>query len=672
MAAGGRAAAQTWSTAGNGQLTGTYYFRQILYQVTPGGSGGLNGGLADAWVAYGNIVFDGAGHYTISSGSELDFLSTVSGYGSAPQPISGLTGTYSIAASGLGFMSSPNTNFSGDTVYGLVSKGIFIGSSTENSNSYNDLFIAAPVSSPAPTIGTFQGSYTMAYMNFPNTGAGALDPTQAYDATFQLNPNGQGNIGTVNVTQYIGANVSTPITTSEPGITYAPNNGAEILTFPRAQGDPVNGYGGGQEYLYLSPDGNFVFGGSPEGFDMFVGVRNTSGTTAPNFSGLYYQAGLDEDESTLSKGYVTPDAYWGSFDILSSSQLLLGHQRVNYPAGGGPVDYTYDDTAKLNPDGTWDDALGDHHTFTDGGAIGIGYGVGSATGILGITVAIQGPTLTGPGVFLNPTGLQNAGSFALFTASLSPGEYIALNGTGLANSTASDPTFQDQLAGVTVMIGNWQAPLHLVSPTLILALVPYEIPTNSAVNITVSNNGVLSSPVSAFTGITSPGLFTQTENGIGYAAAQHSKDYSLITPNNPAQIGETIILYGTGLGAVSPQPPDGTITPSSPLSGATNAITVDFGGVQAATPSFVGLTPTAAGLYQINVQIPTGVSSGDNFADIGGPDSYTTEALISIGGAATAARVDSGTGGPQVRRAIRPNPHNSAKPAISTRRITPK
>ena len=27
----------------------------------------------------------------------------------------------------------------------------------------------------------------------------------------------------------------------------------------------------GQYYLYFSPDGNFVFGGSPTGFDMFVG-----------------------------------------------------------------------------------------------------------------------------------------------------------------------------------------------------------------------------------------------------------------------------------------------------------------------------------------------------------------------------------------------------------------
>jgi hypothetical protein len=55
-----------------------------------------------------------------------------------------VTGTYSIAASGQGFLSSPVVN--GDFIFGLVNQqGIFVGSSTENLNGYNDLFIAAPL-----------------------------------------------------------------------------------------------------------------------------------------------------------------------------------------------------------------------------------------------------------------------------------------------------------------------------------------------------------------------------------------------------------------------------------------------------------------------------------------------------------------------------------------------
>jgi hypothetical protein len=34
--------------------------------------------------------------------------------------------------------------------------------------------------------------------------------------------------------------------------------------------------------------------------------------------------------------------------------------------------------------------------------------------------------------------------------------------------------------------------------------------------------------------------------------------------------------------------------------------------------------------------MPSGVTSGDNFLDIGGPDSYTSEVLISISGTTAA------------------------------------
>ena len=60
-----------------------------------------------------------------------------------------------------------------DLIVGLVSpKGIFIGSSTENSEGINDLVIAAPVGSNEATNATLNGSYKIAYMDptyFPST-----------------------------------------------------------------------------------------------------------------------------------------------------------------------------------------------------------------------------------------------------------------------------------------------------------------------------------------------------------------------------------------------------------------------------------------------------------------------------------------------------------------------
>ena len=63
--------------------------------------------------------------------------------------------------------------------------------------------------------------------------------------------------------------------------------------------------------------------------------------------------------------------------------------------------------------------------------IRIGSGIGP---YLGLNVALPAPTVSAPsgGVFLNPMGVVNAGSFAPFTASWAPGELLMLYGSNLA------------------------------------------------------------------------------------------------------------------------------------------------------------------------------------------------------------------------------------------------
>jgi hypothetical protein len=65
-------------------------------------------------------------------------------------------------------------------------------------------------------------------------------------------------------------------------------------------------------------------------------------------------------------------------------------------------------------------------------------------------------------------------------------------------------------------------------------------------------------------------------------------------------------------------------------------IAVYIGGAQA-TVGYAGLAPQLAGLYQINVTVPTGAIAGDNNLDIAGPDAYSSECLIAIAGAPTPA-----------------------------------
>jgi uncharacterized protein (TIGR03437 family) len=82
-------------------------------------------------------------------------------------------------------------------------------------------------------------------------------------------------------------------------------------------------------------------------------------------------------------------------------------------------------------------------------------------------------------------------------------------------------------------------------------------------------------------------------------------------PNNsPVTGGDVIVLYCSGLGAVSPPVVAGSQTPTSPLSKTVNTVTVAIGKLQGKV-LFAGLTPLYAQLYQVNVQIPNGLPSGN-------------------------------------------------------------
>jgi uncharacterized protein (TIGR03437 family) len=90
-----------------------------------------------------------------------------------------------------------------------------------------------------------------------------------------------------------------------------------------------------------------------------------------------------------------------------------------------------------------------------------------------------------------------------------------------------------------------------------------------------------------------------------------NEPYSLVTEDNPAVPGESIIVMGTGLGLTSPQPSDqglesGEPTPNSPFF-TVPLVAADFvssiAGNKTAPIEFVGLMPGMVGVYQINLRL---------------------------------------------------------------------
>jgi uncharacterized protein (TIGR03437 family) len=78
------------------------------------------------------------------------------------------------------------------------------------------------------------------------------------------------------------------------------------------------------------------------------------------------------------------------------------------------------------------------------------------------------------------------------------------------------------------------------------------------------------------------------------------------------------VIYGVGFGQTTPAAVEGAAANTSPLQtvGASPGVGfVTFGGgfqgrPTSATASFVGLTPTAVGLYQVNIKLPDDIPLG--------------------------------------------------------------
>jgi uncharacterized protein (TIGR03437 family) len=611
---------QTWDTEGNGQLSGEYNFRQVRY--TSDGTGDITGEIA----YFGSISFNGTGAYTLSGSNTV-----VSSIGPVGIPSSG---TYSVAGSGYGFLSDPLV--AGAAVYFLVSNHILIGSSTESGGSngsfVNDLFIAAPAT-PAFTNASFSGAYTVA----------EFLPGQ--DLSSLLNPDGAGNLGTVNRSGYsAGGSIFGTVTPNS----YLFSGGVGTLNFGTTAVNPQTGvtfYG--QENLYMSPDTNFVFGGSPNGYDVFVGVRNVVGVTPSLTPGFYYEIGVDEDESRFaSDGTANIDTYYGVFNAFLSSGAgtVIGHERLLYAgssAEGVAYTTTYPTGSYSGPAnvGQLDPSATVQYTVGAGG-IRIGFGVGPWLGIE-IAFPTPFPTPFGP-AFVDPTGVVNTASSAPFTAGISPGEFATLyNGVNLAGSSqcwTAGPPFPTTLAGVQVLVNGSAAPIYCVGPTITF-IVPYETSAAPIASIQVVNNNVSSNTVTTFVYKTTPGVFTIPSGGLGLAAAEHG-DYSLITAAHPALPGETIAVYLTGLGTVFPvngvAPVDGAAT-GPKGDNAVSEIEVDVAGFGSTSVVYAGLTPGDAGLYQINFQVPLTAPAGSDALAIVGPGSYSSQAVLPVGSGAGAA-----------------------------------
>lgn len=199
------------------------------------------------------------------------------------------------------------------------------------------------------------------------------------------------------------------------------------------------------------------------------------------------------------------------------------------------------------------------------------------------------------------------------------GSWVVIKGTNLTgtnpgrgwNANESFPTTMD---GTSVTIDGKPAYLYYISPSQLNVQAPSDTAIGP-VSVVVTNNGVSSAAATAHYQSDSPALLQWGGGQYPYALITRGGDYignPIIVPNTvPAHAGDTLTLWATGLGPTSPSIPAGEQPTTFPS--VTPMPTITVGGVNVTVTAAV---LRYAGLYQLNVQLPPSVPTGEQFIKV--------------------------------------------------------
>jgi uncharacterized protein (TIGR03437 family) len=214
----------------------------------------------------------------------------------------------------------------------------------------------------------------------------------------------------------------------------------------------------------------------------------------------------------------------------------------------------------------------------------------------------------------SPKSVVNAASFA--SGGVVPGGMATLFGSNLTTATginlASGLPLATEFLKVQIKFNNtYAAPIFAVDNVngsqQVNFQVPWEIASVSSVWLQVENNGSPSLPVQVPVLTAQPAVFAYNVGPTTFGVVLHA-NFQLADSANPVVAGETVLIYCTDLGAISPALADGAPGTGAEITVATPTATI---GGKNAPVSFHGTAPGFVGLYQVNVQIPAGLASGN-------------------------------------------------------------
>jgi uncharacterized protein (TIGR03437 family) len=218
------------------------------------------------------------------------------------------------------------------------------------------------------------------------------------------------------------------------------------------------------------------------------------------------------------------------------------------------------------------------------------------SGVLAIVLASSAQAQTLAPV-INPRGVVNAYSQQPAPSQVGAGSIVWINGLNLGppeGAVAEGPTWPTELGGVQVLINNRQAPLGSVSPSRIVAQVPFETP-NGLANVVVRRGTTNSRPARIAVFAVFPVVRAKEDKGFGEVAG--------------SAVGSRFSFTASGLGVSDPRVNTGES--AAPDSGAAprQAVNVFLGGTK--VDADIKVSTKRPGDIDISVPVPEGALPGD-------------------------------------------------------------
>ncbi len=406
--------------------------------------------------------------------------------------------------------------------------------------------------------------------------------------------------------------------------------------------------------------------GTPSTAGRFEGVISISGGPVPLTVPYLYVVGNGVPYDIIPLNDVQPGQGFVAFDGAVGAEIPWTGTCVNTNNNClydyGPVAIQVIDQYGVPVSGvpvTWAVTQG-------GGSIVSAYtdsttdsnGLAGATVVLGsagpqeFTATVSGMTMPFDGyarvVPAITTGfIVDAASFTKGKA-VAPGSWIAVYGTNLTDTTqGADGTnyafancpvcntltqpFPMGIDGASFSFDTASLSLpgrfSYVSPTQLNVQVPWELTGQTSATVKSIVNYTYSSLYTLPLAEYSPGFFVYDQAN---DVAALDLNYRLVGSTNPVARGDYVQLYLNGLGPVSNQPGDGLAAPGEPFAKTLATPTITIGGQTVSTIQFSGLAPGYVSLYQVNVQVPAGLSAGPQTitCTIGGVTSQTAQLYV--------------------------------------------